>query len=282
MKTILTLIAFLLVSFSSMAQDTLYKRNGEKLVVKIKEIGLDEVKYKLIGYEDGPMISIAKDNLIKVAYANGDVQLMLKDMENPENYAGQKKNAIKVDFISPLRDNLSFIYERSIRPGRSIEFNLGIVGVGIGTRAWDESSGAFFRVGYKFIKTPDYYLRGMKYSHILKGGYVRPDFILGTYSIKRTIDNSYYNPLPPYNYITNITKTTRDVTYGALHVTLGKQWVYDDAFLVDFFCGVGYAVSNMQSDDPDNIYTIAYGVTGGGSETPFSASAGFRVGFLFK
>jgi hypothetical protein len=282
MKPIFAFIAFFFIAIAASAQDTLYKRNGEVVVVKIKEVGLDELKYKLLDYEDGPMISIAKENLIKVVYANGKVEYLSKEMDNPENYAGQKKNAIKTDFISPLRDNLSFIYERSIRPGRSIEFNLGVVGVGIGTREWDQSSGAFFRVGYKFIKSPDYYLRGMKYSHLLKGGYVRPDFILGSYSIVRKVDNSYYNPLPPYNYIQSVTESTRKVTYGAIHITLGKQWVYDDFFLVDIFAGIGYAISESNSDDPDDLYTVAYGITGGGSQTPLSASAGFRVGFLFK
>ena len=53
-------------------------------------------------------------------------------------------------------------------------------------------------------------------------------------------------------------------------------------FLVDIFAGIGYAISESNSDDPDDLYTVAYGITGGGSQTPLSASAGFRVGFLFK
>ncbi len=281
MKPIFAFIAFFFIAIAASAQDTLYKRNGEVVVVKIKEVGLDELKYKLLDYEDGPMISIAKENLIKVVYANGKVEYLSKEMDNPENYAGQKKNAIKTDFISPLRDNLSFIYERSIRPGRSIEFNLGVVGVGIGTREWDQSSGAFFRVGYKFIKSPDYYMRMMRYSHILKGSYIRPDFILGTYSITREVDNSYTNPNPPYNIISNKTKTTSDVSYGAIHLSFGQQWVFDNVYLIDLFFGLGYAISES-NEGPNDTYTVAYGITGGGSETPFSVSAGLRVGFLFK
>lgn len=277
----LGLFVFIVLFHSDvLSQDTLYKRNQEVVVAKILEIGLDEVKYKMWGYDSGPVISVAKDNLLKIVYANGVTQYINQDLTNPENYASQKKNAIKVDFISPLRNNLSFVYERSIKPGRSIEANLGIVGIGIGTDEWEDASGAFFRVGYKFIKSPDYYLRGMRYAHLLKGGYVRPDFILGTYSQSRTVDNSYWNPSPPYNFVSLITYEEQKITFGSVQLTIGKQWIYDDAFLVDIFGGLGYCFSDI--DQSNFSSAVQYGVLGGGSGTPFSASAGFRVGFLFR
>lgn len=280
MKKISLYFLFAALSMNVLAQDTLYKRNQEILIVKISEIGLDEVKYKLWGYESGPTISVAKDNLLKVVFANGVTQYFSSDLENPENYAAQRKNAVKIDFISPLRNNLSLIYERSLKPGRSIEANIGVIGVGIGTGDWDNSSGAFFRVGYKFIKSPDYYMRGMRYAHILKGGYVRPDVIFGSYSTDQTIDNSYWNPNPPYNYISLLSSQKEKITFGALQITLGKQWIYDDVFLIDIFAGLGYCLS--ESDLPDASATVNYAVLGGGSDTPLSTSAGFRVGLLLK
>lgn len=265
MKQIILSALFAITCLAASAQDTLYKRNREVLVVKIQEIGLDEIKYKPFGYETGPTISIAKDNLVKVVFSNGVVQYMSTEFSNPENYVGQKKNALKIDFISPLRNNLSFVYERSIKPGRSIEANIGLVGIGFNPDM-DDASGAFFRVGYKFIHTPDFYVRGMKYSHILKGGYIRPEIIFGSYKKTVTDFNTYYP------YIQNTYK--RSVTYGSLQLSLGKQWIYDDAFLLDIFGGVGYTLSQDQT-------SVGYGVVGGG-DSPFSASGGIRIGFLFK
>lgn len=280
MKNLLFLVSFIFLSLVVVGQDTLYKRNHEVLVVKISEVGLDEVKYKLWGYESGPVVVIAKDQLLKIVFANGMTQYTTPEMTNPENYASQKRNAVKIDFVSPLRNNLSFIYERSIRPGRSFEFNIGIIGVGIGTRDFDKSSGAFFRAGYKFFKSPDFYLRGMRYSHVLKGGYIRPDFILGSYEYQSTIDNSYQNPLPPYNYIYSKEIVSRTTTFGSLQLSFGKQWVYDDALLFDVFAGMGYTVTST-TGTVNESEPVLFGVTGGG-ETPFSVSGGIRIGFLFK
>lgn len=268
MKKLSVIVFFLLCAMFSKAQDTLYKRNKEVQVVKIHEIGLDEVKYKLPGYEDGPMISIAKDDLYKIVFANGTTQILAQEMNNPQNYSDQRKNAVKMDFISPLRNNLSFIYERSLKPGRSIEFNVGVIGVGITADDYDDASGSFIRVGYKFIRTPDYYFRGMRYAHILKGGYVRPDVIFGMYSFDRYSD-------------VNQSDIRDKITYGGLQLSLGKQWVYDDLFLVDLFFGLGYTFSSLERDEDVYDYTVQYGVVGGG-DNAFSVSGGFRIGFLIK
>jgi hypothetical protein len=39
-------------------------------------------------------------------------------------------------------------------------------------------SGAYARIAYKFIKTPDYYMNNMHYSHIIKGAYFAPEFAI--------------------------------------------------------------------------------------------------------
>ncbi|MDZ7613836.1 MAG: hypothetical protein U5K51_09125 [Flavobacteriaceae bacterium] len=45
-----------------------------------------------------------------------------------------------------------------------------------------DASGVFFKFGYKLIRTPDYYLKGMKYAHILKGSYIKPEIALSSFS----------------------------------------------------------------------------------------------------
>lgn len=272
------LIAFLtLTGSAASAQDTIYKRNKEIIQAKIIEIGLDEIKYKMPNYEDGPTIVIAKDQIWKIVFASGVTQLMTPEMFNPENYASQKKNALKTDFLAPMFRHLTFIYERSLKPGQSIEASLGIIGIGYNPDKNVEQTGAFVRFGFKFIKSPDYYTRGMKYAHILKGSYIRPEILFGSYSETNTYQEySYY----PYYYNTVTTINDR-ITYGAIQLSFGKQFVFDDSFLIDYYVGLGYAfsshsVSNYESGIP------YFGGAGGSSSSPFSVSGGLRIGFLIK
>ncbi|MBK8586574.1 MAG: hypothetical protein IPN88_14595 [Bacteroidetes bacterium] len=272
------LIAFLTLSgFAASAQDTIYKRNKEIIQAKIIEIGLDEIKYKMPNYEDGPTIVIAKDQIWKIVFASGVTQLMTPEMFNPETYASQKKNALKTDFLAPMFHHITFIYEHSLKPGQSIEASLGIIGVGYNPDKGVEQTGAFVRFGFKFIKSPDFYTRGMKYAHILKGSYIRPEILFGSYSETNTYQEYNYYPY----YYNTVTTINDRITYGAIQLSFGKQFVFDDSFLIDYYVGLGYAfsshsVSNYESGIP------YFGVTGGSSESPLSASGGLRIGFLIK
>ncbi len=273
----LSFIAYCLFStIQASAQDTIYKRTKEIINAKIIEIGLDEIKYKMPGDENGATIVIAKDQIWKIIFANGVTQIMQTEMDNPENYSAQRKNAIKVDFIAPMLHHITFVYERSLKPGQSIEASLGIIGVGYNPDKSRDNRGAFVRFGLKFIKSPDYYLRGMKYAHILKGSYFRPEILLGSYS--ENYSNEIYTSYPPYYYRTSVTD---HITYGAIQLSLGKQFVFDDSFLVDYYVGLGYTFTNHSVSE--NISGVPYyGVTGGSSGSPLSVSGGLRIGFLFK
>ena len=112
----LTLIAFFLFSaFQASAQDTIYKRTKEIIKAKIIEIGLDEIKYKMPGDEKGATIVIAKDQIWKIIFASGVTQVLQPEMDNPENYSSQRKNAIKIDFIAPMLRHFTFVYEHSLK-----------------------------------------------------------------------------------------------------------------------------------------------------------------------
>ncbi len=272
------LIAFSMLSFfHSKAQDTIYKRNKEIIQAKIIEIGLDEIKYKMPTYEEGPTIVIAKDQIWKIVFASGVTQLMTPEMFNPENYTAQKKNAIKIDFLAPMFRHLTFIYEHSLKPGQSIEASIGIIGVGFNIDKYRDQKGAFVRFGYKFIKSPDYYLRGMKYAHILKGSYIRPEIIFGSYSENYSYEEYYYFGVPTYT----VTTINDRITYGALQLSFGKQFVFDDSFLIDYYVGLGYAFTSHSSSNHESGVPY-FGVYGGSQSSPLSISGGLRIGFLIK
>lgn len=56
------------------AQDSLYKRDGTVLAVKLIEVTQAEVKYKRADYTDGPTFIVSKSELLKIRYANGSIE----------------------------------------------------------------------------------------------------------------------------------------------------------------------------------------------------------------
>ncbi|MCD4732426.1 MAG: hypothetical protein K8R74_17625, partial [Bacteroidales bacterium] len=184
MKTKVLLLILLTVFVSAHlinAQDQIYKKTKEVIHCKVKEISLDDIKYKLFDANNEIIYSIDKAQISKVVLENGD-EIQFKDnFKNPENYADNKKNALKIDFLSPLTGNTSLSYEHSIQPGRSYEITLGLIGLGIDPNNHNQA-GFFVKGGLKFLKSPDFYLRGMRYAHILKGSYVKPEIAFGYYA----------------------------------------------------------------------------------------------------
>lgn len=53
------------------AQDTIVKRNEEKIIAKILEVNLSDIKYKQFDYQDGPVFTAQKWELNYIRYANG-------------------------------------------------------------------------------------------------------------------------------------------------------------------------------------------------------------------
>lgn len=281
-RFILLVILFSAVmGVSTMAQDLILKKNNEIINCKIKEIGLDEVKYILPNHPADLLFSIDKDYITKVVLENGQELEFKKAMTDPENYKENKKNALKIDFLSPITGNTTFAYERSLRPGRSVEGTLGIIG--LGTDPNDENAGGIFiKFGYKFIKDPDFYLRGMRYAHILKGSYVKPELAFGVFGhdyYDWRNYNGYYDQWGYWVY-TEPQKERGTVISGTIQLVLGKQWVFDNAFLVDMHAGFGYGFSSGHGNDYEVGYH--YGYTIAPSEFPISFSTGIKIGYLFK
>jgi hypothetical protein len=272
MKTPLKLLCllFLLLSFKSYSQDKIYlKGSKDVLNVTLLEIGLESIKYKPYGQEDSPVLNIEKMKVSKIVTANGDEYTFADPMVDPAMYADQKKNALKLGFFNPFLGSMQFTYERSIKPGKSFETTLGIIGLGFDPSEI-QPRGATIKVGYKFIKTPDYILPGMRSSHILNGGYIRPEVIFNFYTYDSyNYDYSFY----PY-------ETTRKESFsGALVLNVGKQWVFSNSFLIDFYLGAGYGfASNADNYDNNNHF----GFVGAFPEFPIAFTGGLRVGFLFK
>ena len=261
---LLGIITSILFSGAVSGQDKIHKRNQEIIYCKVKEIGTESIKYSLPDYPQDVLFAVDKDKVLKVVFEDGRELTFMVELTNPENYVDNKKNAIKLDFISPLTGNTTFAFERSLKPGHSIEASLGIIGLGYMPGGRD-SKGVFIKFGYKFIKSPDFYFNKMRYSHILKGGYVKPELSFGSYS----------ETVSTYNYNEPVSTGKEQTFTGSIHLILGKQWVFDNSFLVDFFGGIGYGFNNG-----DEYYH--YGYINTSDDFPLSFSGGLKIGFLFK
>lgn len=263
---ILTILIFAFLSVSAFAQDKIIKKSGAVIDCKVTEIATDEVKYY---YIDNPKLVFGIDKVLveKVEFSTGEVIVMEgNSFKNAEYYIDQNKHALKINFLSPFTGSTEVVYEQSIKPGRSWETALGIIGLGFDPQE-NNPRGIFGKFAYKFIKEPDFYMQRMHYAHILKGGYVAPELALRYMSFDSDEDMYSGN---------TYTGTTRKDNFAfAVMLKLGKQWIIDDAFLVDIFGGVGYGFGG------DDYETLNYGFIVGDEEVPIAFTGGIRIGWVF-
>ncbi|WP_346862372.1 hypothetical protein [uncultured Draconibacterium sp.] len=275
MKT-LTTIFFLFISVSLFAQDRIIKKSSETINCKVTELGSAEVKYY---YTENPKLIFGIDNALvdRVEFGTGEVVKIENDTyDNPEYYVNQSKHALKINFLSPLFGTTELVYEQIIKPGRSWETALGIVGLGNDVQDIDPR-GVYGKFAYKFTRKPDFYMHRMHYSHLLKGAYFAPEIALRYMSYDRY---SYYYDYDPYGYSysgysNNYSNSREKQVTLALMLKFGKQWVFDDAFLVDIYCGVGYGFG---ADDSDGL---PYGFIVAPDDFPIALSSGLRIGWVF-
>lgn len=271
------------------AQDTLYTKTGEVRIVKLREIGLDEIKYIPFGITDGPTVVILKSDVWKIRMENGEVMKFQEDpLEITLNYeAAKKTRVIKFEFFSPLTNDVCLGYEQLIRKGQSIEAKIAIIGPGVSSTQ-KPAKGMFVKVGPKFMSTPEFYSKGIKRTHPLRGGYIKPSFTYSHFS--QVYDYSYGYYFNPFGNNTNGTTTSIKETYNnfAIELIFGKQHVLGDVMTIDYYVGFGFGWQNKKTDaDPAIIYDLdfqsyAYSHVFLGNSFPLTLSGGITVGYLFK
>lgn len=269
---------------SATAQDKIYKKKGEVLKVKILEVGLDEVKYRMYADSTGPIYVIDKESIQKVELESGKVETYKTGLNDPELYADQRKHALKVGFLSPLSGYLPITYEKSLGLGKAAEFTLGIIGAGKNQVLYSsflvngnyeeikrDQFGVHFAAGYKFNKLPTYFNRGVRMSHMMQGFYVRPTFNMGFYK-----DNA----LAVKNNTQVIDK--RNVVFGALTIDIGQQWVFSDRFVLDLYVGFGYAFDNVDQQQWYDYAQDHFPIKLVGETDGLGLCSGLKVGWLIK
>ena len=269
MKIKIPVIVVLLFSFIGVFaqtefKDKLIKRDGKTVQCKIIEIGDDEIKYNEEGLRSDIIIGIDKSKVDKIIFSDGREYKIDNAMGVYEDLSTQHKNSLKFNLFSPISGGYSLTYERSLKPARSFEAEVGLIAKGEDNEmGMPEAHGMFLKAGYKMMRSPDFYMRGMKYAHILKGSYVKPEIALTSFSYDKN-----------YNY-NSTTSESGSTTKVAVLVNVGKQIVYTNAFAIDFYVGAGYAFGKLDSD------LNYYAFTATSNDVSFVMTGGVRVGFLF-
>jgi len=266
-----------LTIISTYAQDKIFRKNGQKLTVKIIEVGSSDIKYRPIDDPNGPIYVLERERIAKIEFENGRVEKFMTDLKDPEMYKDQLTQAIKINFMGPMLGYSEFTYEKSLGVGKSYELSLGIIGLGKSSRlTWYNNGlqqethtnqfGLFAGAGYKFNKLPDFLFGRTHFTHIMQGSYAKPQFYLGTYS-----ENGI-----AYKGNTQAVERTNTV-FSAIEIEFGKQWVFGENILIDSFWGLGYGFDNK-----DDSAVFNYGVARLGKNPGISVTFGLRVGLLIK
>lgn len=247
--------------------DKLVKRDGTIINCEVREIGDDEIKYAQEGLRSDILIGIDKNKVASIIFADGR-EMKMEDSAIPyEDYSIQRRNAFKFNFLLPVSGAYAFSYERSLKPGRSFECEIGVISSGASEGTSMKANGQFIKIGLKLIKSPDFYLKGMKYAHILKGSYIKPELSLSAF----TYDKSLVS-----DQLSGPSTTARgSVSKLAILLNTGKQVVYSNRYVFDWFIGAGYVLGDTEE-------SLRYFAFSGGGGSSFAMTGGVRIGLLFK
>ncbi|MFY9151547.1 MAG: hypothetical protein WAO52_06025 [Prolixibacteraceae bacterium] len=244
--------------------DQLILLSGASIKCEVREIGDDEIKYAQEGFRSNVLMGIDKNKVLKIVFADGREMIISNSMTQSPDYDLQHRNVLKFNFLSPAAGAYAVSFERSIKPGQSFETELGIISNGDADENNMEATGFFLKAGFKFIRDPDFYLKGMRYAHILKGSYIKPELAIASFSYDH--NTTFWG-----SESVNVKGTT---TKLAVLLNAGKQVVYSNKFAVDFFCSVGYLFGGGEKD-------IRYFAFTGSDSNALTFSGGIRLGFLF-
>ncbi len=324
MKNLFIVPALLLSEMICSQSDTLFLRNKEKLPVKIMEVSEYEIKYKRTDMDESPYFITSTEDIFKIKYKNGSSQVFIPDeLSIPFDIKeiAKQKEAFKFHVFDLPVGKISFGYERVIRTGINADFKVGLFNSNLfdwfNTGSNFEGSmfnpygarfggGTFVKGGLKLLMGQNVHMKGMRYSHLLNGAYLRFDAYISYLQyqgIKYSVpDPNYVPPVNnPYYYGGMIQKTTdaSNYNYGFL-ICLGSQHVLANILTLDYYVGLGFNGSSYSFSESDfgvdgPIYNQNYYGYGGyyRQETSnvlaaqrfsnfMAATVGFNIGFVYK
>lgn len=300
MKNLCTLFMLLLASGSlATAQEKIYmKHQKEPINALVKEIGVSEIKYVPSDAEQ-LIIAVPKNDVEKIVFKSGRTQYFTDPLNDYNYYKGQRRFALKMGLFSPALGYTDLYLEKSLKPGRAVEFQATLIGLGKNRTYYNNYTsyqnsnmnqrGFSVGVGFKALRMPDFELSNRKMLHILQGSYIKPAVAVGYYE---------KNFVTPDMATGTYSLVKKGVVTSHLSVSLGKQWILDNTISIEVYGMTGIGIDNYRSqqmkatqevnglaayasDDVTPYANFGYSRFGRGS-TGVTFGAGVKVGCLFN
>jgi hypothetical protein len=183
------------------------------------------------------------------------------------------KRVFKADFTAPITGNVTVGYEQVVGKNITLDFKLGIIGIGIYDYYYDNTFGAFLKAGPCLYIVPNYGTDRNENFSLLQGTYIKPTLAFSTFSF----DNEEYQCKL---YCDTPFKEKRIVqTTTAILLDVGHQFVFKKTIAFNFYTGFGYGFSLNHFGWYDQ-YQFAYYKAGGDVVT--CVDGGVEIGLVFK
>ncbi len=299
-KFITSIILCFACASQSIAQEKLYlKTQREPIDCQITEINTAEVKYKPSDAEQ-LTIGVSINDVDKIVFKSGRVQYFRDPLKDFNFYKGQKKWNLKFGLLSPASGFTDFVLEKSVKPGRSVEYQLNVIGLGKNVNITSQlygtnqelmfdQMGASVGIGLKVLRMPDFQTTNRRLQHILQGGYLKPAVQLGYYQRNFV----YYDP---NTFL--LTTRKQGVVNTMISMTIGQQWILDNTFSIDIYGLIGIGFDNFRrqqfnlaqevnpSDPSSYLDQMPYRNFGytrfGRGDAGVALGGGLRLGYLFN
>ena len=128
-KILLIALTSILSMSSLLAQDKLYKKNGDMMDVKVTEVSSRLISYQKSGNTDGPTYKIEKGDVAKIVYANG-TEDNFAPMRNENGRKKETKYGNNIISVMPMQITsdvgVGLAYERVIDKDGILSFYLPV------------------------------------------------------------------------------------------------------------------------------------------------------------
>lgn len=228
---------FIVLSGIGYSQDQLFKKDNSKLEVKILEINQNEIKYKLFTYQDGPTITISKNDVALIIYQNGVHEVLNAPVETPVvgtpmivyNNNGFSGNRVNRDSM----ENAAF--NELVSTKNLVSLNI-----------MEPLNGSF---GISYIREFAH-----NYLHVyipVSVGFASPYF---TQSINTIFSGNNYNYYNNYNYTTGFSVSDFKYTNKSYEAGLGIHFQTSGKHAVTHFIGPYVGMSKFTGTYTKNEY----------------------------
>jgi hypothetical protein len=245
------------IAFAAKAQDTLYRTNGEKMLVYVAEVSASEIKYKKGEGGTGPLYVIKTTEVRKVVYADGHSDVFVRDNKSqprpsqgtpsrnsstremlPDSNGYKRKHYIGLNVTDLLPGIISLSYERNVyKDNVSLRFPLSFGLSGLTGLAPDN-------VGYPEFY---YYNRNKVFSSGLDLRYYPSGQKFSSYFVGLTFEYGQVNYIQPiFGPIPQPgAGGTARTWFSSIGVVNGVLIQASQNFNVSMFCSIGTQISGL-------------------------------------